>query len=178
MRTRQISGRPRPAARQRGGQKQVTADGITALVPLRGLGAYRSWRRLHRWLVVILLSTVGGGMARAQGGGSPSTVSGASAAASAAMTGDLRRLVSANEVYRAKTKRYAAAVGALTGFRPSAGVSVSVLTASATGWAGKATAASLPGKSCVVSVGVVPTPPKTDATGRSAPDAVVVCDPA
>jgi hypothetical protein len=95
-----------------------------------------------------------------------------------AMTGDLRRMVSANEVYKAKNKRYAATVGDLTSYHASSGVTVVFVTATAAGWSGKATASSLPGKSCVVSIGTVATAPKTDATGRTGADAVVVCDPA
>jgi hypothetical protein len=94
------------------------------------------------------------------------------------MTSDLRHLVSANEVYRAKNKHYAAGVGDLTGYQASSGVTVTFITVAVIGWSGKATAAGLPGKSCVVSVGTVATPPKTDGTGRTGPDAVVVCDPA
>jgi hypothetical protein len=94
------------------------------------------------------------------------------------MTSDLRRVVSANEVYRAKNKRYAAGVGDLTGYHASDGVTVTFIASTAGGWSGKATAAGLPGKSCVVSVGSVASPPKTDAMGRTGPDAVVVCDPA
>jgi hypothetical protein len=94
------------------------------------------------------------------------------------MTNDLRRVVSANEVYRAKNKRYATIVADLAGYHASSGVTVIFTAATATGWSGKATAATLPGKSCVVSVGPVASPPKTDATGRTGADAVVVCDPA
>jgi hypothetical protein len=94
------------------------------------------------------------------------------------MTGDLRRIVSANEVYKAKNKRYAAAVGDLTTYHPSSGVTVVFTGVTAAGWSGKATSSSVPGKSCVVSVGTVATAPKTDATGRTGADAVVVCDPA
>lgn len=92
------------------------------------------------------------------------------------MKGDLRRLVSANEVYHVKNSKYAADVGALSSFRPTPGVTVTLLSASANGWAAKATAAALPGKSCVIYVGAVPTPPKTDVDGRSGPEAVAVCD--
>lgn len=178
MRTHKISQRLRLAARQGGTIRAIPAPGHRALVSIRGFASYRSWHRLYSWMTVMGLSVTVGGVARAQGGGSPSAVSAGAAAAIEAMKGDLRRLVSANEIYRAKNKRYAGDVAALVGYRPSGGVTVSFLSASAAGWAGKATAAALPGKSCVISVGTVPTPPKTDATGRSAPDAVVVCDAA
>jgi hypothetical protein len=93
-----------------------------------------------------------------------------------AMKGDLRRLVSANEVYRAEKGQYAASVDALRGYHPSAGVTVTILQASSTGWAGQATAASVPGKSCVIGVGKVATPPTTLADKRSGAEAVAVCD--
>lgn len=92
------------------------------------------------------------------------------------MKGDLRRLVSANEVYRAEKGQYSAQVTALSGFHSSPGVTVSILQASSTGWAGQATAASLPGKSCVIAVGTVQTQPTTLADKRSGPEAVAVCD--
>ena len=94
----------------------------------------------------------------------------------AAMKGDLRRLVSANEVYHAKTTKYAGDVSALAAFKPSPGVAVVILGATAGGWSAKATASGLPGKSCVIYVGSVSPPPKTDGEGRSGPEAVAVCD--
>lgn len=119
----------------------------------------------------------------------PRTASGQSGAASTnaqppanaaqtldAMKGDLRRLVSANEVYRAEKGQYSAQVTALRGYHPSPGVTVTILQASSTGWAGQATAASLPGKSCVIVVGTVTTQPTTLADKRSGPEAVAVCD--
>jgi hypothetical protein len=94
----------------------------------------------------------------------------------AAMKGDLRRLVSANEVYHAKTTKYAGDVSALPAFKPSPGVAVTILGATAGGWSAKATASGLPGKSCVIYAGSVSPAPKTDAEGRSGPEAVAVCD--
>ena len=117
--------------------------------------------------------------ASAQGGAS--SAGGSQPAANAAQTlgamkGDLRRLVSANEVYRAEKGQYSAQVTVLRGYHPSPGVTVTILQASSTGWAGQATAASLPGKSCVIVVGTVPTQPTTLADKRSGPEAVAVCD--
>lgn len=149
-----------------------------ALVPLRGADANKLWRSLYMWLLAPMFVAIAGGAAGAQRAGTQGAAPGASAGALEAMTGDLRRLVSANEVYRAKNKRYAADVSALTGYAPSRGVTVTLVSATATGWGAKAVTADLPGKSCVVAVGTVVAPPKTDATGRTAPDAVVVCDPA
>jgi hypothetical protein len=113
----------------------------------------------------------------AQGGASAGAAPASGGAVAQAMTNDLRRVVSANEVYRAKNKRYAASVADLAGYHASSGVTVTFTAVTVTGWSGKATAITLPGKSCVVSVGPVASPPKTDATGRTGADAVVVCDP-
>lgn len=88
---------------------------------------------------------------------------------------DLRRLVGLNEVYHAKNKKYAGNVSDLTSFKPSAGVSVSLGPATATGWAASATASGAPGKSCVIYVGQV-SPLKTQAQGLTGPEAVPVCD--
>ena len=88
---------------------------------------------------------------------------------------DLRRLVSLNEVYHAKNKKYASSVSDLTSFKPSAGVTVTLGSSTATGWAATATAASAGGKSCVIYVGQV-SPPKTQAQGSTGPEAVPVCD--
>jgi hypothetical protein len=120
----------------------------------------RSWAALGVAGCVI----VGAGPAQAQGD------------PIAAMKGDLRRLVSANEVYHAKTAKYPGDVSALPAFKPSPGVAVAILGATAGGWSAKATASGLPGKSCVIYVGSVSPPPKTDAEGRSGPEAVAVCD--
>jgi hypothetical protein len=88
---------------------------------------------------------------------------------------DLRRLVSLNEVYHAKNKKYASNVSDLTSFKPSAGVTVTLGPSSANGWSGSATSASAAGKSCVIFVGQV-APPKTQAQGMTGPEAVPVCD--
>jgi hypothetical protein len=88
---------------------------------------------------------------------------------------DLRRLVSLNEVYHAKNKKYASTVSDLTSFKPSAGVTVTLGGATANGWSGSATSASASGKSCVIYVGQV-SPPKTQAQGLTGPEAVPVCD--
>jgi hypothetical protein len=95
-----------------------------------------------------------------------------------AMKMDLRRLVSANEVYHAKNGRYTASLMALQGYRASVGVTVTIMQASSTGWAAEATAQNLPGKSCVVFIGSVAPPPATMFDKRSGAEAVVVCDAA
>jgi hypothetical protein len=94
------------------------------------------------------------------------------------MTGakaDLRKLVSLNEVYHAKNKKYASSVSDLPGFKPSAGVTVTLGPSSTNGWAATATVASAAGKSCVIYVGSV-TPPKTQAQSLQGPEAVPTCD--
>jgi hypothetical protein len=144
---------------------------------LQGVRSHRSWHGLYTCVVVVAATVWAVRPAAAQaapGGAAPASA----AAVVQAMTNDLRRVVSANEVYRAKNKRYATTVADLAGYHASAGVTIAFTAATVTGWSGKATAATLPGKSCVVSVGPVASPPKTDATGRTGADAVVVCDPA
>jgi hypothetical protein len=96
---------------------------------------------------------------------------------SAALTAEkaeLRRLVSANEVFHARNKRYAANTAELAGFRAGAGITVVINGASATGWSATATSAEAQGKSCVIWVGAV-TRPKT-AGGLAGPEAVPTCD--
>jgi hypothetical protein len=93
-----------------------------------------------------------------------------------AMKSDLRRLVGANQVYRAESGQYTTSVAALHGYRASAGVTVTILQASSTGWAAQATAVDIPGKSCVISIGSVARPPTTMRDRHSGPEAVVVCD--
>jgi hypothetical protein len=145
---------------------------------LQGIRPHRSWHGLHTCMVVVAATVCAVRPAAAQAGAPAGGAQASGAAVVQAMTNDLRRVVSANEVYRAKNKRYAASVADLPGYQASSGVTVTFTAATATGWSGKATAATLPGKSCVVSVGPVASPPKTDATGRTGADAVVVCDPA
>jgi hypothetical protein len=98
-----------------------------------------------------------------------------SSATIGAMKDDLRRLVSANEVYRARNGHYATSIGALQGYHASTGVVVSIQKASSTGWAADATSQSLPGKSCVVFIGAMASP-STLADKRSGSEAVVACD--
>jgi len=163
MRIRQASGWPGLAIGQARGQR----------VP-----SHRSWHGLYMCGMIVAAVVSVARPAAAQAGAPAGGAPAGGAAVVQAMTNDLRRVVSANEVYRAKNKRYAASVADLAAYHPSSGVTVTFTTATPTGWAGKATAAALPGKSCVVSVGPVASPPKTDATGRTGADAVVVCDPA
>jgi hypothetical protein len=91
----------------------------------------------------------------------------------AAAKGDLRRMVGANEVYHAKNKKYASNVSDLSGFKASAGVTVTVVVATAAGWSASATNVS--GKNCVIFVGNV-TAPRTQAQSLTGPEAVPTCD--
>lgn len=136
--------------------------GLTASVPLHAQGTPAP--------------TVGASAGTPSAAALPTASATGQADAVTAMKEDLRRLVSANEVYHVKTKRYAAKPEALTTFRPSAGITVAFITVAANGWSGKATSAQLPGKSCVIYIGTVASPPKTDSESRSAPEAVAVCD--
>ena len=108
----------------------------------------------------------------------PAEASPTPSGAIAAMKSDLLQLVSANEVYLAKHKWYSEDLRALTGFRPSPGVTIAILSADADGWSATATSTMLPGKSCVIFVGPVKVTPTTQADGRSGSEAVPVCDAA
>lgn len=176
MRIRQPSGTPGAASCRLGGMSATVAPRVPCLRSPQPDGSHRPWHGLYTCLLVGAAAVCATRPAQAQASASSSPTG--AAALIQAMTSDLRRVVSANEVYRAKNKRYAAGVGDLTGYHPSNGVTVTFIGSTASGWSGKATAAGLPGKSCVVSVGTVATSPKTDATGHTGPDAVVVCDPA
>jgi hypothetical protein len=120
----------------------------------------RTARRIT-WLALVIGITFVGARAQAQD-------------AMASAKSDLRRLVSAEEVYHAKNKSYASDVSALPGFKPSSGVTVSITTATPAGWAASATSGA-PGKSCVIYVGSA-AQPKTQAQGLTGPEAVPVCD--
>jgi hypothetical protein len=176
MRIRYPSGRPGPATCRPGGLAANLVLAVPRLGALQAARPHRPWHGFYTCLLVAVAALCVAPPAEAQAG--PPASGAGEAAMIQAMTGDLRRMVSANEVYKAKNKRYAAAVADLTTYRASSGVTVVITAVTATGWSGKATASSLPGKSCVISVGTVATAPKTDATGRTGADAVVVCDPA
>jgi hypothetical protein len=176
MRIRHLSERSGPATFRPNGLSGTVGLAVPRLGAVPEARSHRPWHGLYTGLVAVVAAVCVTPPAGAQAG--PPRGGAGGAAVIQAMTGDLRRIVSANEVYKAKNKRYAATVGDLTTYHPSSGVIVVFLATTATGWSAKATASSLPGKSCVVSVGSVPTAPKTDAIGRTGADAVVVCDPA
>jgi hypothetical protein len=165
--------------------------------PVPGLRLGVAWPRAHpgrlTFLRSLTLSLCVAGAAAGQGGAGNSqgpagaAVRGAGGAGTPAsstqasrtfeaMKSDLRRLVGANQVYHAENGQYSTGVGALHGYRASAGVTVTILQASSTGWAAQATAVSIPGKSCVISIGSISEPPTTMQDKHSGPEAVVVCD--
>jgi len=131
------------------------------------LRAARIWGAVA--LIVGLPCGPSGGRLRAQTPQAPSV-----SAALAAEKADLRRVVSANEVYHARNKRYAASTSELPGFKPTGGTTVVMSAATATGWSATATSAGAPGKSCVIWVGAVARP-KT-VGGLTGPEAVPTCD--
>lgn len=99
----------------------------------------------------------------------------ADAATLDAMKGDLRRVVSATAVYRSRHATYATSLADLPTFHTTTGVSITFVSVTANGWAASATAAALPGKSCVIFIGTVPAPPKTDGQ-ETGPEGVATCD--
>jgi len=97
--------------------------------------------------------------------------------ASAPVRRDLERLVSAQAQHLANVGRYASRTQYLAlRYLPQAGVSLTILTASDSGWAGRATREGWEG-SCVVWVGKV-APPRTARQNLQPPSAgVPLCDP-
>jgi hypothetical protein len=97
--------------------------------------------------------------------------------ASAPIRRDLERLVSAQEQHLANVGRYASRTQYLAlRYLPQAGVSLTILTASDSGWAGRATREGWDG-SCVVWVGKV-SAPRTARQNLQPPSAgIPLCDP-
>ena len=125
-----------------------------------------------------LWGTVGivAALSAAPTGGAVQAQTAQNAAALATVKSDLRRLVGANEVYHAKNRRYASDVASLPGYTATATVSITMGSASATGWSATGTSGGAPGKSCTIWVGSVPSHPMTAALGLSGPEAVPTCD--
>lgn len=94
------------------------------------------------------------------------------------MTFALRTLARSQEKYRALNATFAQSGNALDQFVWDPGVTVTILTATATGWSARATYAGVPGKSCVLWRGDVPAAavPHTDATGAAGDKDQVICD--
>ena len=90
----------------------------------------------------------------------------------------LRSVTAAQERYRAAHGVYAPSVDRLD-LRPENGIRVDILVANATGWQGKASHASQPGRSCVVFVGSLGDveAPRTDADHEMAgEEGIPLCD--
>jgi hypothetical protein len=92
-----------------------------------------------------------------------------------AMERALRDLVSEEEVYFAGNGRYASDLKALA-LRPVAGVTLAVTAADQWGFAAVARHRELPGRSCVLWLGRVRTPPRTAREGRPAAEGEPTCD--
>lgn len=91
---------------------------------------------------------------------------------------DLQRLVTAQEQHVANVGRYASRTQYLgLRYMPHAGVTLTIETATDSGWSGRATRDGWPGASCVVWVGKVPTKPRTERFSMlPLTSGVAVCD--
>jgi hypothetical protein len=90
----------------------------------------------------------------------------------------LRSTLAAQHRYYAANETYAPSAGAL-GLRPEAGVRVDILVATASGWQGRATHQSQPGRSCVLFVGPLDgaEAPRTDGDHEMAgEEGIPLCD--
>jgi hypothetical protein len=125
-------------------------------------------------LVVLLLAALGAGALRAQ----TSAPAAWQATPASVLKGALRSALAAQDRYYAANKTYAASAEAL-GLRPEAGVRVDILRASASGWQGRATHQTQPGRSCVVFVGSLEgtEAPRTDGDREMAgEEGIPLCD--
>lgn len=125
-------------------------------------------------LLVLLLAALGVGALRAQ----TSAPAAWQATPASLLKGALRSALAAQHRYYAANETYAASAEAL-GLRPEAGVRVDILRASASGWQGRATHQTQPGRSCVVFVGALEgaEAPRTDGDREMAGEAgIPLCD--
>ena len=125
-------------------------------------------------LVVLLLAALGAGALRAQ----TSAPAAWQATPASVLKGALRSALAAQDRYYAANETYAASAEAL-GLRPEAGVRVDILRASASGWQGRATHQTQPGRSCVVFVGSLEgaEAPRTDGDREMAGEqGIPLCD--
>jgi hypothetical protein len=125
-------------------------------------------------LVVVLLAALGGGALRAQ----TSAPDAWQATPASVLKSALRSALAAQDRFYAANETYAPSVEAL-GLRPEAGVRVDILRASASGWQGRATHQSQPGRSCVVFVGSLEgaEAPRTDGDREMAgEEGIPLCD--
>jgi len=125
-------------------------------------------------LVVVLLAALGIGALGAQ----TSAPAAWQATPASVLKSALRSALAAQERYYAANKTYAPSVEVL-GFRAEAGVRVDILVASASGWQGRATHQTQPGRSCVVFVGPLngAEAPRTDGDHEMAgEEGIPLCD--
>jgi hypothetical protein len=125
-------------------------------------------------LVVVLLAALSGGALRAQ----TSAPAAWQATPASVLKSALRSALAAQDRYYAANETYAPSAEAL-GLRPEAGVRVDILRASASGWQGRATHQTQPGRSCVVFVGSLEgtEAPRTDGDREMAgEEGIPLCD--
>ena len=125
-------------------------------------------------LVVVLLAALGAGALGAQTSASAAW----QATPASVLKSALRQALAAQERFYAANEAYAPSVEAL-GFRAEAGVRVDILVATASGWQGRATHQSQPGRSCVVFVGSLQgaEAPRTDGDHEMAgEEGIPLCD--
>jgi hypothetical protein len=92
------------------------------------------------------------------------------------MRRELRGLMTAELAYYSENSRYTTDV-VTVGYQPAPQVQLSLVDATDHGWSARATAVTLPGKSCVVYLGQLRKPPKTAADHARPPaEREVVCD--
>ena len=123
---------------------------------------------------VLLLAALGAGALRAQ----TSATAAWQATPASVLKSALRSALAAQDRYYAAKETYAPSAEAL-GLRPEAGVRVDILRASASGWQGRATHQTQPGRSCVVFVGSLEgaEAPRTDGDHEMAgEEGVPLCD--
>jgi hypothetical protein len=125
-------------------------------------------------LVVVLLAALDTGALRAQ----TSAATAWQVTPASVLKSALRSALTAQERFYADNETYAPSAEAL-GLRPEAGVRVDILVATDSGWQGRATHQSQPGRSCVVFVGPLDgaEAPRTDGDHEMAgEEGIPLCD--
>ncbi len=133
------------------------ANGMVAATLLAGLGDDLNGQQV--WVNVRLAVVVLPADAQSSGGAAPTgdTAPPVSNPYAAQLRADLRNLVTAEESFFADSIRYTSALRSL-GYRPSAGVTVTILGATDTSWSATATHVNLPGYVCGIFVGSATAP--------------------